>query len=422
MKRWQRWFVFNTGAAVHGYLRTGTCVGAGIAMAKGREGRAQPRAHVGALLTFVLSIAVVGGGCTGRGVTTQSQGSAQVPPVAFLSENVRFTNAIAQIELAGTLTLPVSKGPHPAVALITGSGPQDRDETIAGHKPFLVLAEYLASRGIAVLRYDDRGVGESTGNFAAATVHDFASDAGAAVEFLRKRGEIDRRRIGLAGHSEGGIVAPMASLALPGQVSFLVLLASPGVNGEQIFYLQDAAEQRARGVDAATIERNRGRKEQMFTVLKEEPDLAQAASRIRKAMESVELTSQEKADLERSGRSVDRMVNQQIRFLNTQPMRVFLTNDPLAALNRVTVPVLALIGEKDLQVPPKENLPLIEGALAKGRCPRYSVRELPGLNHLFQTSETGLPRDYAKIKETMSPVALTAIGDWIHREVIAAKR
>ena len=116
------------------------------------------------------------------------------------------------------------------------------------------------------------------------------------------------------------------------------------------------------------------------------------------------------------------MVNQQIRFLNTQPMRVFLTNDPLAALSRVTVPVLALIGEKDLQVPPKENLPLIEAALAKGRCPRYSVRELPGLNHLFQNSETGLPRDYAKIKETMSPVALTAIGDWIQREVMAAKR
>jgi fermentation-respiration switch protein FrsA (DUF1100 family) len=139
-------------------------------------------------------------------------------------------------------------------------------------------------------------------------------------------------------------------------------------------------------------------------------------------MESMELTPEEKAGLERSGRSLDRMINQQIRFLNTGPMRFFLTNDPLAALSRVTVPVLSLIGEKDLQVPPKENLPLIEAALAKGKCPPYTVRELPMLNHLFQASATGLPRDYARIKETMSSVALAAIGDWIHREAEASNR
>jgi fermentation-respiration switch protein FrsA (DUF1100 family) len=160
----------------------------------------------------------------------------------------------------------------------------------------------------------------------------------------------------------------------------------------------------------------------MFAVLKAEPDVNQAAEKMRRVMESMELTPEEKVDLERSGRNVDRMIDQQIRFLNTGPMRIFLTNDPLAALSRVTVPVLALIGERDLQVPPKENLPLIAAVLAKGRCPRYSVRELPMLNHLFQTSEIGLPRDYAKIKETMSPVALTAIGDWIFREVKASNR
>jgi len=379
------------------------------------------RWQVVALLPGLLAIATVGSGCACKGVTAKSH----VPPTpssAVRAENVRFTNAAAKIDLAGTLTLPNSRGPHPAVVLITGSGPQDRDETVAGHKPFRVLADYLTSRGIAVLRYDDRGVGESTGDFDAATVHDFVSDTCAALEFLRTRRDIDHRRIGLLGHSEGGIVVPMAALEMPGKVAFLVLLASPGVTGEEILALQDAAEQQAKGTDSATIERGRRRKQQLFAVLKEEPDLEKAAGKLRDAMRAMELAPEEKAELERSGRSVDRMINAQIRFLNTQAMRVFLTNDPLASLSRVSVPVLALIGEKDLQVPPKENLPLIEAALAKGKGPRYSVRELPMLNHFFQTSETGLPRDYAKIKETMSPVALTAIGDWILREVNRSKR
>ena len=374
------------------------------------------------MFAVVLMIVVVSG-CAGR---NESQASSKVSTSAgrdgISSENIGFTNSTAGIHLAGTLAIPMSKGPHPAVVLITGSGPQDRDETIAGHKPFLVLAEYLAGCGIAVLRFDDRGVGESTGNFAGATIHDFVSDVRAAVGFLRTRQDIDPRRVGLVGHSEGGIVAPMAAVEVPGTVAFLVLLASPGVNGEQIFYLQDAAEKRAQGAGAAAIERDRKRKEQMFAVLKAEPDVNQATEKLRYVMESMELTPEEKTDLERSGRRLDGIINQQIRLLNTQAIRVFLTNDPLSALSHVTVPVLALIGEKDLQVPPKENLPLIEAALAKGKCPHYTVLELPLLNHLFQTSETGLPRDYARIRETMSPEALAVIGDWIRGEVKASHR
>jgi len=330
------------------------------------------------------------------------------------SEPVYFTNSAAKITLAGTLSLPVGKGSHPAVILITGAGPQDRDETIAGHKPFRVLAEYLVQRGIAVLRYDDRGVAESTGDYSSATIHDFADDARTAVEFLRSRREIDANRIGLAGHSEGGIVAPLVALTIPDEVAFLVLLASPGVTGEEIFYLQDATEARVSGVDPAVIERNTSRKRKLFAIIKAEPDQNKAAEQLRAAMKSM-LTDEEAKGLADQGAKLDRMINQQIMLLNNEATRVFLTNNPLPVLARVTVPVLALAGERDVQVPPKVNLPLIEAALAKGKCPHYSVREMPSLNHLFQTSETGLPRDYAKIEETIAPAALKEIGDWISR-------
>lgn len=364
---------------------------------------------------LLLSVSITLAGCHGnRGSSEELRTGLSAGSSKARSEQVYFTNSAADITLAGTLSLPAGKGPHQAVVLITGTGPQDRDETVAGHKPFRVLAEYLVQRGIAVLRYDDRGVAESTGKFATATLHDFADDARAAVEFLRSRREIDANRIGLGGHSEGGLVAPLVALAVPNEVAFLVLLAAPGVTGEQIYYLQDATEARVRGVDPAVIERSEARKRAIFSIIKAEPDQNKAAEKLRAAMKSM-LTEAEAKQMADQGLNLDKLINQQIRLLNNEATRVFLTNNPVPILARVTVPVLALTGERDVQVPSKENLPLIEAALAKGACPHYSVRELPRLNHLFQTAETGLPRDYAKIEETMSPVALDAIGDWIAR-------
>lgn len=342
-------------------------------------------------------------------------------PLPYRSEEVCFENPKAGIKLRGTLTLPSTPGPHPGVVLVSGSGPQDRDETVAGHKPFLVLADHLTRRGIAVLRYDDRGVGASSGEFETATVPDFASDARAAVEFLASRTQIDASKIGLAGHSEGGIVAPMVALDMPGQVSFLVLLAAPAHPGEEIFYLQDAAEARVKGVDEAAIERSRKRKEQIFAVLKEEADIAEAADKLRQVMRAMPLTAEEQSDIAASGANIDDMIEQQIRTLNTPATRLFLAYDPIPALSRVDVPVLAITGERDLQVPPDDNLPLIETALATGPCPSHVVHKLPGLNHLFQTSETGLPEDYAQIDETFAPTALELIADWILDQVHPAQ-
>ncbi len=368
--------------------------------------------------TAVFSLLLLVGLLSGEYLRAQAPARTRRPqepvePFPYRSEAVRFKNTQAGIELAGTLTLPTGRAVSPAIVLVTGSGPQDRDETIAGHKPFLVLADHLTRQGIAVLRYDDRGVGESTGNFGTATLLDFVSDATAAVEFLQSRADIDVKRIGLAGHSEGGMVIPRVALALPGRVRFLVLLATPGLNGEEIFYLQDATQQRTSGENEDTITRSRQRKEQLFAVLKNEPDLDRAARKLRTAMKAMRLTPEEQAALKASGMNLDNMINQQIRLLNNDATRFFLRYDPLPALSQLDIPVMALTGERDVQVPPSENLPLIEAALAKGSCPQHTVAELPMLNHLFQTSQTGLPREYGQIQETMAPTALRTISDWI---------
>ena len=338
-------------------------------------------------------------------------------PLPYIVEDVLFANTEADVRLAGTLTLPHTQDPHPAVVLISGSGPQDRDETIFGHKPFLVLADHLTRNGIAVLRYDDRGVASSTGNFGIATLSDFADDARAALNFLRSRSDIDAKRIGLLGHSSGGITGPMAALREPGKVAYLVLLAAPAMPGEQVLYQQDAAQAHAAGVDEAAIERSRKRKEEIFSVIKTEPDLASAAVKLKRTMRAMDLTPEERAEIDAEGVDIDALIASQIRQLNTRWYRSFLSYDPAGALERLEVPVLALIGERDLQVLASEHLHRIEAALKRGPCPRHVVREMPKLNHLFQTAETGLPSEYAQIEETFAPAALQFISDWIRSEV-----
>jgi pimeloyl-ACP methyl ester carboxylesterase len=272
-----------------------------------------------------------------------------------------------------------------------------------GHKPFLVLADHLTRNGIAVLRYDDRGVAGSTGDFAAATSEDFADDALAAVDFLKARPDIGA--VGIVGHSEGGLVGPMAS-ARSSAVDFVVMLAGPGLDGEEIILLQSDLIARAGGIPAETVAANLEIQRRLFAVVKAEADPTRAVPALRAVLAEVAATLPQ-------GTMEPSAIDAQIRQVNSPWFRFFLTYDPLPALTRVTVPVLALNGSLDLQVPAEANLRAVAGALAEGGNPDATTLELPGLNHLFQTAGTGAPTEYATLSETMSPTALEAVASWI---------
>ncbi|HQG47057.1 MAG TPA: alpha/beta fold hydrolase, partial [bacterium] len=288
----------------------------------------------------------------------------------------------------GTLTRPASGGPFPAAVLITGSGPQDRDEALMGHRPFLVLADYLTRHGIAVLRMDDRGVGKSKGSFAAATTPDFTGDALAGVAYLKSLPFVQPRQIGLIGHSEGGIVAPMAANRSR-DVAWIILLAGTGLPGEEILYRQGELIARASGASAAAIANERTIQEKLFAVVKTEKNDSLAAAKLRPILEAAiaGLSEEEKKAMG----PADLYFNGQIRQITSPWFRYFLTYDPVPALKRVKCPVLAINGALDLQVPPRENLQAIERALQAGGNRDYTVRLFPGLNHLFQNATTGAP-------------------------------
>jgi hypothetical protein len=320
-----------------------------------------------------------------------------VKPYPYREEEVSYANPVASITLAATLTIPPGKGPFPAVLLITGSGPQDRDEALMGHRPFLVLSDYLTRHGIAVLRADDRGVGKSGGNFAAGTTADFATDAEAGVAYLKQRPEVDPHKIGLIGHSEGGIIAPMVAARNP-SVAFIVMLAGSGVPGDQILMAQSRLIAEAGGQSPAEAEKDAKEEREVLALVKNEKDSVTLQSDLRKKL---------------AGKGTDAQVDAQIKELTSPWFQFFLAYDPAGALRKVQCPVLALNGEKDLQVPPTLNLPAIHQALQEGGNKHFETDELPGLNHLFQTARTGAPSEYAEIEETMSPVALEKMAGWI---------
>lgn len=314
------------------------------------------------------------------------------------------------VTLAGTLTLPRNtSGPVPAVLLIAGSGPNNRDETILNHQLFMVLADYLTRRGIAVLRYDKRGIGKSTGSYAQATSADFADDTQAGVSYLTTRKEVDKTRIGLIGHSEGGLIAPLVA-SRDKNVAFIVLMAGPGLNGEQILYLQSALIAKAEGAKDSEVAENRKMQEKLFAVARTEAKPAVAQKRMNALIDTfwTDLT-----EAQRTALKSKEVLYAQSATLSSPWMHYFLTYDPLPALKKVTCPVLALNGSRDLQVPPQEDLSKIEAALKAGGNKDYTIKELPNLNHLFQTCTTGSPTEYGNIEETMAPLALETMGDWI---------
>ncbi len=323
---------------------------------------------------------------------------------AYTSSVVTFDNAAAGVALEGTLTVPHGKGPFPAVVLVHGSGPFDRDEDIFKHKLFLVLADHLSSRGIAVLRYDKRGVGRSSGTYADATTFDFAADAGAALRFLRGRPEVDARHVGIVGHSEGGLIAPLLAARDP-DVAFIVMLAGPGMRGELLMVEQIALRSRANGAPDAVVARERELNKAMFALLAQEPDVQAARAKVTALIDAAG----------RDGTLPAGMNKALVTAFSTPWFLAFLRHEPGPVLRAVRQPVLALNGALDMQVPAAPDLAAIRAALADN--PRATVTELPRLNHLFQTATTGAGTEYATIEETMAPLALATVGDWIHATV-----
>jgi pimeloyl-ACP methyl ester carboxylesterase len=329
-----------------------------------------------------------------------------VEPFPYDATEVEFRNEKAGVKLAGTLTVPEAEGKYPAVVLISGSGAQNRDEMILGHKPFLVLADHLTRKGIAVLRYDDRGVGGSTGDPSNATSESFAGDVMAAVEFLKTQDRVDPARIGLIGHSEGGIIAPMVATRTK-DVSFIVLLGAPGVPGTELLYLQGEKLRRAAGQSEEQVQAGRKLQEKLFEI---------ALSDKLESQKRREMTAEIKTMVEDGSLGeelTEEAIEAQVLMMVSPWMKFFLAHDPGPVLRKVRVPVLAVTGELDLQAPPEQNLPKIEAALARGGNPRYMTAELPGLNHMFQTAETGLVQEYGKIEETFAPHALETVSGWI---------
>jgi pimeloyl-ACP methyl ester carboxylesterase len=358
----------------------------------------------GASLPLVLS----------RGEPAAKRGDRQEPepPFPYSVEEERIAGGAKGVVLSGSLVIPAGKGPFPAVVFVTGSGPQDRDETILGHKPFLVIADYLARRGVASLRYDDRGVASSTGDYDSATTLDFAADAEAALGYLATRKELDPRRLGIIGHSEGGIVADIVASrnsSRAAKASFIVRLAGPALRGDRLLLLQAAALAGAMGIPEKEIEKSQGVNGRLYAIaMKDEaPEAMRAEAKSAYLDYLASDPSLSEADRATGEKGADSMVDS----LLLPWTRCFLSLDPATYLAALDIPVLALGGTKDLQVPVDADFAALRSCI--GARASLTALRLDGLNHLFQHCATGLPGEYGAIEETFAPEALEAIGDWI---------
>jgi hypothetical protein len=331
-------------------------------------------------------------------------------PYPYDTEEVIFTSEEGKVTLAGTLSLPKNKENFSTAILISGSGPQNRDEEFMTHKPFLVLADHLTRNGIAVLRYDDRGFGASTGDHNAATSADFATDVKAAIKYLKSRKDIDPEKIGLIGHSEGGLIAPIVAADVP--MSFMVLLAGPGVPGEQISIEQIELLGRLQNASQQDIQNEIGVMKGIFELIKNNGDDIEI---LRNKLEVYISHQLEKNKVVLEGMSKEEYIEKQIAQLTRPWLRYFLSYDPRPTLAKVACPVLALNGEKDVQVG-AGNLKAIEKALHDGGNKEVTVKEFDSMNHLFQLCETGAMEEYATIATTIEPVVLEMVSSWINKQ------
>ncbi len=340
------------------------------------------------------------------------------PPFPYRSEEVVYSGN--GLQYGGTITIPSGNGPFPALVLITGSGQQDRDETIFNHKPFAVLADALTRDGFVVLRVDDRGMGNSTGNFATSTTADFANDVNASVEYLKSRKEVNNNNVGLLGHSEGAMIAPMVASQRK-DINFIVLMAAPGVKIIDLMAEQNAAVMRSAGIDSAFSESCRQMYPQLISTFSNAADSSTAMQNGLQILQSWQ-SKEDTIDLHKLGFYSTTDLQQYIRetyaAVSTPWFKYFINFDPQQYLVKLKkVKVLALNGSRDIQVVSSQNLPAVRSALVAGKTKTFETKELPWLNHLFQTCSKCTVPEYGQLEETISPVALQTITDWLNENV-----
>lgn len=321
-------------------------------------------------------------------------------PFDYDIEEVKFKNTKDNINLAGTFTCPKGTGPFPTVILISGSGGQNRNEEIFNHKPFWVIADYFAKNGIATLRYDDRGIEESEGNFASATSADFANDARAGIEFLKQHSKVDKQNLGIVGHSEGGMIAPMIA-ASDNSIGFLILLAAPGIPIDQLMILQNNAISKASMMSESTMAKNQKLNQQCYQILKAEKSEKDTKSQLKKLFKSKNMSEAEIESL--------------LAQITSPWFKYFISYDPKYSLEKVFCPVLALNGDKDVQVTAKENLAGIAASLEKGGNKEYETKLIENKNHLFQTTTKYSLDEYVKNDESFAPDVLNLMANWIKK-------
>ncbi|WP_462248874.1 alpha/beta hydrolase family protein [Ekhidna sp.] len=347
-------------------------------------------------------------------LTAQLKPRPQEPekPYPYLSENVSFHNSEAGITLSGTLTLPVNEESFPVAILISGSSPHNRNEEIAGHKPFLVIADHLTRNGIGVLRYDDRGVGQSEGEYEIAGYADRASDVKSAVAFLKTYKRINPNKIGLIGHSEGGLIAPLVA-SNSTDISFIIMLAAPALPGSDIMLLQTEFSNKAQGLSDAKTQVELAFLKTIFDDVSQSTDLKKTKSSLSEKLKA----NKEALPEDISADNLDGI----LETFTAPWFQKIITYDPRTTLMEVKCPVLALNGSKDLQIPFEANLSAIEKALKDGGNSNATVKKLEGLNHLFQEAQTGMADEFATIDQTFSPLALKEMTTWVHSNILFKK-
>lgn len=340
-------------------------------------------------------------------------------PFAYKTEDVVYENAGRTLRYGATITIPQGKGPFPAALLITGSGPQNRDEEIMGHKPFAVIADALTKNGFVVLRVDDRGIGKSTGSFSDATSADFADDARASFDYLLSRPEVNKKKAGLIGHSEGGMIAPMIASGHKG-VNFIVLLAAPGVKISELMAEQNAAIFRRAGISKSAIDAYIPLYQSLFKAVLSTTDSAIAILKAKVELRNWSMHTDSAALKELSLLSSENQEKLAVAMadeLKGKWFRYFMSFDPTPYLEALNCKVLALNGTEDIQVVAGTNLAGIEAALKKSKSKTFTVKPLPGLNHLFQQCKACTIAEYAQLEETFSPAALEEINNWLDGNV-----